>query len=114
MESVEVLDEPANVPDDLIEPDRSEGVYAPAPEHLHVELQLGPGYEWVSEYYRCESVVGTPEGRVAGLRVSDPAWVRRLVLGSNGRVAVLDPQWLADEIKVTAKAALEAYPAGSQ
>ena len=114
MESVEVLDEPANVPDNLVEPDRGEGVYAPAPEHLRVELQLGPGYEWVSEYYRCESVVSTPEGRVAGLRVSDPAWVRRLVLGSSGRVAVLDPHWLADEIKVTAKSALEAYPTGSQ
>jgi proteasome accessory factor C len=109
VETAQILDEPARVPDDVAELDRREGVYEPAPEHLRVELQLGPGYEWVSEYYRCETVVTTPAGRVATLRVSDPAWVRRLVLGSNGRVAVLDPAWLAEDIRESARAALAAY-----
>lgn len=114
IETATILDEPARVPEHAVAQDRSEGVYAPAPEHLRVELRLGAGYEWVSEYYRCESVAMTPDGLLASLRVSDPAWVRRLVLGSNGRVQVVDPSWLAEEIRATAATALEAYATASQ
>lgn len=113
VETARVLDEPAAVPQTVAaeQHDRSGGVYEPAPEHLCVELALGRGYEWVSEYYRCETVANAPDGSglLATLRVSDPAWVRRLVLGSNGHVAVCDPAWLADEIRDTAAAALAAY-----
>ena len=45
-------------PDDVASLSRrlAAGVYRPAPEHLLVELRLGPGWEWVSDYYPCESV----------------------------------------------------------
>jgi proteasome accessory factor C len=113
VELAEVLAEPAEVPAELDDSesgrDRAEGVYQPAPEHLLVELGLGPGYEWVSDYYPCESVTEDTGQRRASLRVSDPAWVRRLVLGSSGRVTVVDPPWLADAIRGEARAALAAY-----
>ncbi|MGI8879589.1 MAG: helix-turn-helix transcriptional regulator [Jatrophihabitans sp.] len=110
----EVLDEPASIPEQAAAGERREGVYEPAPEHLLVELELGPGYEWVSEYYHCESVSTGDGVRRASLRVSDPAWVRRLLLGSAGRVRVLDPPWLADAIRETARTALAAYPSSGK
>ncbi|MEP6852732.1 MAG: WYL domain-containing protein [bacterium] len=109
IERVDVLDEPARVPDEVQPRDLSEGVYAPAPEHLLVELLLGSGYEWVAEYYGGQTAAETPEGRQVSVRVSDPAWVRSLVLGSGGAVAVLSPGWLADDIRGSARTALAAY-----
>ena len=59
--------------------------------------EAGANYpKWVADYYRCEEV-STVDGVVhAVLRVSDPAWVRRIVLGSDGRVRVVEPAWLAE------------------
>jgi proteasome accessory factor C len=91
--------------------DLSEGVFQPASEHLLVLLRVGSAYEWVADYYPTESV--TPLEQGAGiqieLRVSDPAWVRALVLGSGGQVEVLSPGWLADQIRAEARRALDAY-----
>ena len=109
MEEVDVLDEPSRPPADLPMRDMSEGVYAPAPEHLLVDLIVGPGYAWVGEYYGAESETETPEGRQISLRVSDPAWVRALALGSAGEVGVLAPSWLADDVVAEAHRALAAY-----
>ncbi|MDQ6937541.1 MAG: YafY family transcriptional regulator [Actinomycetota bacterium] len=109
IERADVRDEAAHVPEDVQPRDLSEGVYAPAPEHLLVELLLGPGYHWVGEYYGSEAETETPDGRQVSVRVSDPAWVRSLVLGSDGEVAVLSPGWLADDIRRSARTALQAY-----
>ena len=43
------------------------------------------------------------------LRVSEPAWVQSLVLGSGGQVEVLSPGWLAESIRSDAAAAIAAY-----
>jgi len=89
-------------------------VYRPAPEHLLVELRLGPGWEWVSDYYPCETVEaitgerGEQEYRVS-LRVANPAWVAALVRRSGGAVSVLAPGWLASSCAESAAAALAAY-----
>jgi proteasome accessory factor C len=109
IEDAQLLDEPARPPADLPARDLSEGVYAPAPEHLLVDLLVGDGYAWVGEYYGAENEDDTPAGRIVSVRVSDPAWVRSLALSSAGEVRVLAPSWLADEISATASAALSAY-----
>jgi len=108
-EQARLLDEPATIPDNVSGRDVSGGVYRPAPEHLLVELRLGPGWEWVSDYYPYESV--TPVGDVlhASLRVADPAWVSALVRRSGGAVTVLAPDWLARDVRRGALAALSAY-----
>lgn len=114
-EDATLLDEPARLPDDLspddLKPDDlAGGVYQPAPEHLLVELRLGPGWEWVSDYYPCESVEKNEHGDlVARLRVATPAWVAALVRRSGGGVAVLAPHWLAEDCISSAAAALARY-----
>jgi proteasome accessory factor C len=120
-EDARLLDQPARLPADLspsdLKPaDLAGGVYRPAPEHLLVELRLGPGWEWVSDYYPCETVrtvageQGRPEQRVS-LRVANPAWVTALVRRSGGAVSVLAPGWLARNCAESAAAALAAYQA---
>ena len=114
-EAATLLDEPARLPDDLspddLKPmDLAGGVYRPAPEHLLVELRLGAGWEWVSDYYPCESVDKDAEGRlVARLRVATPAWVAALVRRSGGGVTVLAPNWLAQDCAASAASALAQY-----
>ncbi len=109
IEDAVLLDEPARVPADVPLTDVSAGVYRPAPEHLLVELRLGPGWEWVGDYYPCESE--TPDGasRRVALRVANPAWVAALVRRSGGAVTVLAPDWLARDVQASAAQALAAY-----
>jgi proteasome accessory factor C len=116
METVELLDEPAEVPADVSLRDLSEGVFQPASEHLLVQLRLGRGYTWVADYYAIEDVLDAGEIGEDGaerlrisLRVADPAWVRSLVLGSAGDVEVLSPGWLAEEVRGEAQRALATY-----
>ncbi|MGI8679339.1 MAG: helix-turn-helix transcriptional regulator [Jatrophihabitans sp.] len=116
IEDVTLLDEPSSVPDDVQLRDLSEGVFQPAAEHLLVGLRLSPAYAWVADYYPTEDVSEDVEGdgerlRVS-LRVSDPAWVRALVLGSAGQVEVLAPDWLAEDVRAEAARAIAAYAAG--
>ena len=115
IEDVELLDEPARVPDGVQLRDLSEGVFQPAAEHLLVELRLGPAYAWVADYYSTEEVTIAAAGaedagqlRVS-LRVADPAWVRALVLGSAAQVEVLSPDWLAEDVRSEAARALAGY-----
>ena len=108
-EDAALLDEPAVVPADVSPKDVTAGVYRPAPEHLLVELSLGSGWEWVSEYYPCETVRKSDTGLIVSLRVADPAWVSALVRRSGGAVSVLAPEWLLREVRREATAALAAY-----
>jgi proteasome accessory factor C len=108
-EQAVLLDEPAVIPADVSPKDVSAGVYRPAPEHLLVELSLGSGWEWVSDYYPCESVTPADDSLRASLRVADPAWVAALVRRSGGAVTVLGPDWLARDVRRDALAALAGY-----
>ncbi|UQX86659.1 WYL domain-containing protein [Jatrophihabitans telluris] len=113
-EDATLLDEPAVIPVDINPKDVSEGVYRPAPEHLLVELSLGPGWSWVSEYYPSETVEPDPDEPAVlrvSLRVADPAWVAALVRRSGGAVSVLAPDWLARDVRAEAASALAAYSA---
>jgi proteasome accessory factor C len=109
IEDAVLLDEPARVPEDVQLTDVSAGVYRPAPEHLLVELRLGPGWEWVGDYYPCESVTPDGTGQRVTLRVANPAWVAALARRSGGAVTVLAPDWLARDVRASAVQALAAY-----
>lgn len=111
IDEVEVLPEPAHVPEGVAARDVTGGVYAPADDHLLVTLELAQPYWWVADYYPCESVQDRGETRLVTLRVADPSWVRSLCLGSGDRARVAAPGWLSDDIARAARAALAAYRA---
>jgi proteasome accessory factor C len=113
IDALRALPEPSRPPASAVPRDLSEGVYQPAPEHPLVTLRLTPAAGWVADYYPCESVRPLPDGGlVATLRVADPSWVRRLVLGFGAAATVLDPRWLADQVHAEARAALAGYASG--
>jgi proteasome accessory factor C len=109
--SVEVLDEPAEVPPQAEPLDLDAGgLYRPGPDDVAVTLDLAPAGRWVAEYYPCETATEMPDGHLAvTLRTPDPQWVRRLALrlGATGRV--VDPPDLASQVRAEALAALAAY-----
>lgn len=72
-------------------------------------LKLAPSYAWVADYYLPDETSEQADGVQVSLRVADPGWVRSLVLGSAGEATVLSPQWLAEEVRAEAVAALAAY-----
>jgi proteasome accessory factor C len=112
VDDLHLLDEPASPPPDVQQRDVTEGVFQPAPEHLLVVLRLGAAYAWVADFYAVEDAVELADGQLqVSLRVSEPAWVRALVLGSGGQVEVLSPGWLADSIRTDAARALAGYGA---
>jgi proteasome accessory factor C len=110
IDALRLLDEPSRPPPSAVPRDLSGGVYQPAPEHPLVTLRLGPAGRWVADYYTCESVQPLPDGGIeVTLRVADPTWVRHLVLGSGGTAQVVAPDWLAEQVRAEATAALAAY-----
>jgi proteasome accessory factor C len=111
IEDVRILDEPARPPQGVELRDLAEGVYQPASEHLLAVLRVSDAYAWVADYYPSEEIAELPDGLQVSLRVSEPAWVRALVLGSGGQVQVLSPGWLADSIRSDAAIALASYSA---
>jgi proteasome accessory factor C len=112
IEDVQLLDEPSRPPEGLQLRDLAEGVYQPASEHLLAVLRVSSAYAWVADYYPIEDVAELDDGGLQiSLRVSEPAWVRALVLGSGGQVEVISPGWLAESIRADAARALAAYAA---
>jgi proteasome accessory factor C len=108
----EVLDVPAEVPDDAQPVDVDQGLFRPSDEDVHVVLEVSPGGRWVAEYYPTESVTELGDGRLRiQLRTPDTQWVRRLALrlGEDGRVVA--PEDLRTQVRDDAAAALAGYTA---
>ena len=77
-----------------------------------VTLDLAREAAWVAEYYPTESTSPSADGgMVATFRVTDPAWLRHLLLRLGGAATVLAPAGAGDEAAQAAAEALEAYAA---
>jgi proteasome accessory factor C len=108
--AVDVLDLPAEVPDEAEPVDVDAGLFRASPSDVLAELELAPAARWVAESYPCESVTELPEGRLRiGLRTPDTTWVRRLVLRLGEDARVLAPAALAAEVRSVATEALALY-----
>ena len=108
--SVDVLDVPAEVPEEAEPRDVDAGLFRPSETDILAELELGPEARWVAESYPCESVTDLPDGRLRiGLRTPDTTLVRRLALRLGEDARVVSPPGLAEEVRATAAAALAQY-----
>jgi proteasome accessory factor C len=108
--SVDVLDVPAEVPENAEPVDVDAGLFTASPSDVLVELELAPAGRWVAEYYRCDSVAELADGwlRIA-LRTPDTTGVRRHALRLGEDARVLSPAALADEVRAAAAATLALY-----
>ena len=108
--SVDVLDMPAEVPEDAEPSDVDGGLFTASPSDLLAEIELAPAARWFAESTPCESVTELPDGRLRiGLRTPDTTWLRRLALRLGEDARVVAPAELADEVRATAAAALAQY-----
>ncbi len=108
--SVDVLDVPAEVPENAEPVDVDAGLFTASPSDLLVEIELAPAARWIAESYPCESVTELADGRLrVGLRTPDTTLFRRLALRLGEDARVVSPAGLADEVRQTAAAALAQY-----
>jgi proteasome accessory factor C len=116
IQALAILDEDGTPPATAQPRDLDSGVFTPQAQDQLVRLALGPKAVWVSDYYPTESVERTQDGgAVIALRTADPAWLRRLMWRLGSQATVLEPAWLAFEVRQGAREALKGYaaPAGS-
>jgi proteasome accessory factor C len=109
--AVEVTEVDAD-PHDVVLQDLSVGWFDALTDAPVVTLELSPAAAWVAEYYPMESVTPAEDGRlVVTLRVTDPAWLRGLLLRLAGGARVLEPLEAAVSAREAAQEALDQYDA---
>jgi proteasome accessory factor C len=108
--SAQVLESPVVAHPDVEPRNLADGLFRPSPDDTLVTLLLEPAARWVAEYYPVESTQEAAGGALrATLRVSDPAWLTRLMLRLDASARVESPPELAEEVRRTAAAALRNY-----
>lgn len=112
IEEITELAEPARPVETPPAAELSAGVFTPPNDAVSLKLRIGPASRWISEYYPCEEVYPDGPSRwIVRLRATDLAWARRLVMGCDADVEVLQPAELAADIRAHAAAALANYAA---
>jgi len=110
--AVEVTEVDAAPHGDVVLKDLSTGWFDALRDAPLVTLELQPEAAWVAEYYPTESVTRAGDGRlVVSLRITDPAWLRGLLLRLAGGARVLDPPEAAASAREAAAEALDQYAA---
>jgi proteasome accessory factor C len=109
--AVEVTDTPVD-PHDVKLKDLSTGWFDALRDAPLVTLELQRWAAWVAEYYPTESVVTHEDGGLTvSLRVTDPAWLRALLLRLGGGARVVAPPGAGDSAAEAAQEALDQYAA---
>jgi proteasome accessory factor C len=99
-------------PHDVALRDLSTGWFEALRDAPLVTLALTPQAAWVAEYYPNESVTYADDGSaVLTMRVTDPAWLRGLLLRLGGAARVLEPEGAGASAADAAQEALDAYAA---
>jgi proteasome accessory factor C len=97
---------------DVVLKDLSAGWFETLKDSPTVVLELARQAAWVAEYYPTEQVVPADDGSLrVTLRVTDPAWLRGLLLRLGGAARVLEPVGAGDSAAEAAQEALDQYAA---
>jgi len=109
--AADVTDTPV-APHDVQLRDLSAGWFETLHDAPLVTVELEPWATWVAEYYPTESVSPASDDRlVISVRVTDPGWLRGLLLRLGGGARVLAPQGAGDSAADAAAEALAQYEA---
>jgi len=97
-------------PHDVQLKDLSTGWWEALKDAPLVTLELQPWAAWVAEYYPTEAVSLRPGGSLmVSLHVTDPAWLRSLLLRLQGGARVLSPAGAGNSAAEAAQEALDQY-----
>ena len=111
IESVELLDVRAEIPQDAQRTDLSRGFFAPSPDAPQVRLRVQQAAFWIIDYYPCFDVERSDDGEHAdvSLVLGDGRWLRRLLLQLGRDAQVLAPAAVRAQVADEARRALDAY-----
>ena len=99
-------------PHDVTLRDLSSGWFEALRDAPLVTLALDPPAAWVPEYYPAEKVSYADDGSVeVTMRITDPAWLRGLLLRLGGAARVISPLGAGDSAAEAAQEALDQYAA---
>ncbi|HZA72998.1 MAG TPA: WYL domain-containing protein [Propionibacteriaceae bacterium] len=109
--AVEVTDTPVE-PHAVQLKDLSTGWFESLQDAPLVTLELESWAAWVAEYYPTETVTRHEDGRLTvTLHVTDPAWLRSLLLRLGGGARAVSPAGAGDSAVEVAQEALDQYAA---
>ena len=97
---------------DVVLRDLSSGWFETLADAPLVTLALSPQAGWVPEYYPNENVSYADDGSAeVTMKITDPAWLRGLLLRLGGAARVLSPVGAGDSAVEAAQEALDQYAA---
>ena len=105
-----VLDEPSAPPEPAVAGRPDTSLFDARPVAAAATLLIDRSAAWMFDYYPLRVVRELPDGACeAAMTYASDGWMARFVLGFGSAVRVLEPQSLADRVRESAVAALEAY-----
>nr|MDP9168263.1 YafY family transcriptional regulator [Actinomycetota bacterium] len=109
-----VLDEPSAPPEPAVAAGPDTSLFDADPSLPSATLLIDRSAAWMFDYYPLRVLRELPDGACeAAMTYASDGWMARFVLGFGSAVRVLEPQSLADRVRESAAAALEAYDAMS-
>lgn len=99
MKSAEVLETPAEVPED-VDLSKYQDLYVESAGATKVILELSPEARWVTGYYKTGEVTELEGGKLrVSLTAGGTAWLERLLLRLGRRAEVVEPKELAERVR---------------
>jgi proteasome accessory factor C len=114
IDDAQVLDEPSSPPPPAVQEGPHTSLFDADPLLPSATLRVAPDASWMFDYYPMRVLTELPDGSCeAAMTYASDEWMARLVLGFGSSVQVLAPQSLADRVRRSAAAALDAYDAAT-
>jgi proteasome accessory factor C len=114
IDDARVLDEPSAPPPPAMQAGPHTSLFDADPSLPSATLRVAPEALWMFDYYPMRVLTELPDGSCeAAMTYASEEWMARLVLGFGSSVAVLAPESLAERVRLSAAAALEAYGAAT-
>jgi proteasome accessory factor C len=114
IDDAQVLDEPSSPPPPAVQEGPHTSLFDADPLLPSATLRVAPDASWMFDYYPMRVLTELPDGSCeAAMTYASDEWMARLVLGFGSSVQVLAPRSLADRVRRSAAAALDAYDAAT-
>jgi proteasome accessory factor C len=110
----QVLDEPSAPPKPALQAEPDTSLFDGDPSLPSATLLIDRSASWMFDYYPLRVIRELPDGACeAAMTFASDDWMARFVLGFGSAVRVLEPESLAQRVRESATAALQAYEVGA-
>jgi proteasome accessory factor C len=109
-----VLDEPSAPPPPAVQAEPDTSLFDADPSLPSATLLIDRSASWMFDYYPLREIRELADGACeAAMTYASDEWMARFVLGFGSAVRVLEPESLAQRVRESATAALQAYEVGA-